>query len=327
MSRWTNLKLFFVVIILLNLSACSLFKQEERAVRIGINPWPGYEFLYIANELDEFSKHDLKVRLIEFSSLADSRRALETDQVDIIGSTVIDQVYLNQKTDLDAVSFYVVDASTGGDILLAQQPITQLKQLKNKKVGIEPASLGIYEAYLALSHVGLSLADIEAVPVYQNEVAESFLQKKVDAVITFPPNSLQIMKKEPRANIIWSTRENPNKVVDVLLTSKAYAEKNRSNLITVANIFEKMRQRILAGDAMGLAMMAEHQRLSPSELTSIFANEIKVLSKEEQIPFFKAPSKLKEIYFEVESSLIEYKEFSKKKPATVIFDILDEKGN
>lgn len=312
---------FLLLLSTILFTGCNLFKEELPTIRLGINPWPGYEFLYLANELKEFENQKFKVRLIEFNSLADSRRALETGQVDIIGSTVVDQVYVNQKTQLDAVVFYIVDVSTGGDILLTQPSIQSISQLKGKKIGIEPASLGIYETHLALKKGGLTLADIEPVAVYQNAVVETFLQRKIDGVLTFPPNSLSILKKDPRANIAWSSKDAPEKIIDVLLTTKKFAEANKKHLRTITEIFEKMRLKTVSGDQGAISIMADHEHISSVEFTSILETEVKVLTPQDQIRFFHRPAKILEIYSEVEKSLIEFKEFEKAKPATVFVDI------
>ncbi len=50
---------------------------EEPAppIRIGTNPWPGYEFLHLADELGYFEEEGVEVRLVELTSNGDVRRA------------------------------------------------------------------------------------------------------------------------------------------------------------------------------------------------------------------------------------------------------------
>ncbi len=49
-------------------------------LRVGLNPWPGYEVLFIAEHVDYFRDEGVAVRLIEFTSLSDCRRAYERDR-------------------------------------------------------------------------------------------------------------------------------------------------------------------------------------------------------------------------------------------------------
>ena len=64
--------------------------EKPTTLRVGINPWPGYEFLYLAQEKGFYRDAGLDVRLVEFSSLADTRRAYERGQINAIGTTVIE---------------------------------------------------------------------------------------------------------------------------------------------------------------------------------------------------------------------------------------------
>lgn len=63
--------------------------RREPVLRVGINPAPGYELIFLAEEKGFFRDEGLAVRLVEFTCLADCRRAFERGQVDVIGSSVV----------------------------------------------------------------------------------------------------------------------------------------------------------------------------------------------------------------------------------------------
>lgn len=42
-------------------------------LRVGLNSWPGYEFLYLAQEKGYFREEEVDVRIVEFMSLSDAR--------------------------------------------------------------------------------------------------------------------------------------------------------------------------------------------------------------------------------------------------------------
>ena len=73
------LRSLFIAVILL-LSACR--ETPNPPLRIAINPWPGYEFLYLAERLKLFEAEGVEVRILQFSSLNDSRRAFELGKAD-----------------------------------------------------------------------------------------------------------------------------------------------------------------------------------------------------------------------------------------------------
>jgi ABC-type nitrate/sulfonate/bicarbonate transport system substrate-binding protein len=64
-------------------------QRREPVLRVGINPAPGYELIFLAEEKGFFRDEGLAVRLVEFTCLADCRRAFERGQVDVIGSSAV----------------------------------------------------------------------------------------------------------------------------------------------------------------------------------------------------------------------------------------------
>jgi len=68
-------------------SACTDVEQAE-PLRIGFNPWPGYEFIYLAKVKGFYEANDIDVKLVELNALGDVRRAFERGQIDIMASTM-----------------------------------------------------------------------------------------------------------------------------------------------------------------------------------------------------------------------------------------------
>jgi len=66
--------------LLLLLSACSPPPPEP--LRVAINPWPGFEYLYLAEQLKLFEAEGVQVKVLQFGSAHDSSRAYEQGQVD-----------------------------------------------------------------------------------------------------------------------------------------------------------------------------------------------------------------------------------------------------
>ena len=62
--------------------------RHEGPIRIGINAWPGNEFLFLAQEKGFFAAQGVDVRLIEYSSLGDVRRAFDRGQIDGMTGTI-----------------------------------------------------------------------------------------------------------------------------------------------------------------------------------------------------------------------------------------------
>jgi len=58
-------------------------------LRVGINPTPGAELIFLAEEKGFYRAEGIEVRLVEFTCLSDCRRAYERGLVDVVGSAAV----------------------------------------------------------------------------------------------------------------------------------------------------------------------------------------------------------------------------------------------
>ncbi len=206
-------KIILPLVFVILLSGC--FGEEKPAIRIGINAWPGYEFLFLAREKGFFKKHDVKIELVELTSLGDVRLAFERKQVDGMASTLIEVIETRGRTDQKAQVFLIADYSEGGDVIVGLKPDQSIADLKGKRVGSELASLNIFVLTRALEKAGLSITDIEIVPMDQSVMLDALKKEEVSAVVTYPPTLSDILSLE-QSHALFTSREIPGEVVDVL---------------------------------------------------------------------------------------------------------------
>jgi len=143
---------------------------------VGLNAWPGYEFLYLAQEEGYFRDEGLDVRVVEFCFLSDARRAYERGQIDILGTTVIEVLQIRDNRLREPQIVQVVDCSDGADVIIARPGFASGASLKGARVGVELASLGIYVLIRRLEKSGLSFADVETVFMDQLSMEEAFVE-------------------------------------------------------------------------------------------------------------------------------------------------------
>ena len=139
------------------LAAC--LDRSDEPIRIGINPWPGYEPLFLAHTQGFFEEEGVTVELVEFSSLGDVRRAFERGQVDGMASSLIEVIQANERSAREPRVFLIVDFSAGADVLVVDQSIKTLQDLKGKRIAAEAASLSMF---IVAQRQGIGRADFEA---------------------------------------------------------------------------------------------------------------------------------------------------------------------
>lgn len=269
-----------IVLLSIGLASCTFKKQESTKLRIGMNAWPGYEYLYLAKELGYFSDEGIDVSLVEFSSLADTRRAFERGLVDIIGSTTVEMVFIKHQSVRPPVIVYVADESSGADVILAQKGFSDLNSLRGKKIGVELGSLTIYMLHLALRASGLNLGDVKLVPVDQSTMVSFFRDKQVDAVVTYPPMSMKVLSLG--ANTLFTSKQIPGKLLDVIVMDARQIKEQPGLAEKIERIFDRAVQFSLQNPSEAYAKMAKREGVSSDSFRQIVENEIKIFSKNDQ---------------------------------------------
>ena len=72
-----------------------LSARRPRPVMVAITSWPGYEYLYLAEQKNLASRLRIDLRIEQFSSLQDQRRAFSSGAVDVIATTVPEAIAIS----------------------------------------------------------------------------------------------------------------------------------------------------------------------------------------------------------------------------------------
>lgn len=168
------------------LSACQ--NEHRPALRIATNPWPGYEFLHLAQMLGYYEEYGVQVKLLELASLNDARVSFERGQADGFTGTLIEVLMARQFSSRQPRIVLVTDYSNGGDLLIAKASIADLDGLREKRVGVEPGTLNLYLLQRALETQGMKLSDVQLVGMNQEAMAPAMAADELDAAVTYPPS-------------------------------------------------------------------------------------------------------------------------------------------
>lgn len=208
----------FIFLTLILLFSCS--DPQKKPIKIAINPWPGYEFLYLAQRLDLYKKANLQVEIIQVSTLADGQRAYLNGLVDGFASTLVEAVQVEALGAPPLEIVLLADYSNGGDVILANKTFTSINDLKGATIGCEVNSLGLYFLARALEKYNLSISDVSIKNVEQSQGLDALNSKEIDAFISYPPYSLKVLA-DPQYQQIFSSAAIPTDILDVVSISKA----------------------------------------------------------------------------------------------------------
>lgn len=207
--------------------ACLLFivacTPIEQPVRLGtFGGWPGYEPLYLAQDLGYLNEK--RVRLVDYSSSTPLQNDFAHGVIEAATLTLDESVRLiSRRPDLTIV--LLLDESRGADALLTRAGILSIQMLRGKKVGVEPSGVGAYLLGRALEKSGMMPGDILPVPVRFDEHERAFLEGEIDAVATFEPVKSRLTQRG--AVNLFDSSQIPGEIVDVLVVRRDILRERR----------------------------------------------------------------------------------------------------
>ena len=260
-------------------------QAPDQPVTIAINPWPGYEPMYLAEVQGYFEQNGINVELVQLDSLSDVQRAYLNGHVDGMASTMIEAVQASHLGNKPLKIIMVPDYSNGGDVLIGATEFNSVAQLKGKRVGVEVSSLGIYVLHRALSKHGMTLDDVELVNTKQERALNELNAKNIDAVVTYPPFSVEILKSKGYEKLFTSA-EIPFEIIDVISVSESVL-KTQPDFVPRLRASWQMALDYMAIDpARSMQIMAEREGISVEDFEAALGDLI-VLNASQQRELFQ----------------------------------------
>ena len=289
-GQWPRRLALLVSLATLSLSfGCT--PAPSAALRVGINPWPGYEFMFLAQEKGFYRDAGLEVRLIEFSSLSDARRAFERGQIDAMGTTVVEVLQVRDQSARSPEVVQVVDYSNGADVILARPCIANSAGLRGARIGVELGSLGVYMLARGLEKNGLGLADVKLIAMDQLSMEEAFRKGELDALVTYPPVSIKLLRGS-LVHPVFSSAEIPGEVLDVIAVEAQINRERPADVAKFLRAFERAIAYTEQNPQEAYRIMAAREGLTPAEFAMALTEGVKVLGAADQAAFLQPGGKL-----------------------------------
>ncbi|MDE3272680.1 ABC transporter substrate-binding protein [Pseudoalteromonas sp. G4] len=260
------------------LSACS--KPANPTIKLAINPWPGYEFLYLAKEKGLYEKEGLNVEIIEAPSLAEVKRYFRQGKANAMTSTMIEAVTLAAKHQKQISIVLVADYSNGGDMILAKPNIADFSQIANKRVGVELGSLGTFFLHQALVKYNLTLNDIEMLNIEQLDASEAFDKDLIDAYVTYPPYA-NILQNDHDVKMVFNSRSIPETILDVVTVSSELLEQDPTWINRFHRVWQAALDYAEKHPLEANSIMAKREGINEDEFAAALT-DLKILAAAEQ---------------------------------------------
>lgn len=266
--------------------------EPAAPLRVGMCVWPQLEFFHLAQEKGFNRDAGLSVRLVQFSTVSDCRRAFERGQIDVMGASLIEVLQIRDQSPRSPQVIQVLDYSAGADVILARPDFSDGDSLRGARIGVEVASLGAYVLARGLEKYGLSLADVRPSSMDPQSMEAAFRNGELDAVVMYPPASTKLLR-DFKAKLLFSTADVPGEVVGLVAVEAEVAASRAADVALLMQTFRRAQAYAAQNPADANAIMGAREGLTPQEFAAALGDEgIRLVSAGEQAGFLGAGGKL-----------------------------------
>ena len=205
--------------------------QAVEPLRVGINSWPGYQPLRLADEIKGWEKNGI-IHIEQFASSSQTLAAFRAGTLDAAALTLDEALRLLEEK-IPVRVILVMDFSNGADAILGRPGIKKFSGLAGKRIGVEKSAVGGYMIMRALEKHGMKPAQVQTVPIAFDAHENAFTSGQVDAVVTFEPVRTRLLKAG--AVELFGSGEIPREITDVLVVREQTARKRFRVLKTLVD--------------------------------------------------------------------------------------------
>jgi NitT/TauT family transport system substrate-binding protein len=235
--------------------------QAQKPIRLGTNIWPGYEPLYLAQRLGLLDVE--RVRLVGYPSATDVIEAFRNGSLEAASLTLDEALTLLDK-EVPIKIILVHDVSDGADVIIARPGIETVADLRGRAVGVESTALGAYVISRALAINCVELADVRIKHLDVNQHEDAYRKGDIDAAVTFEPFRTRLLAMG--AHEIFSSRELPGEIVDVLVVRQKVYDKRMADLRHITQGWFGALAFLAQEPSEAAAEMAKRLRINPDEV-------------------------------------------------------------
>jgi NitT/TauT family transport system substrate-binding protein len=251
----------------LALGAC-LAPWQQRQVRLAIVDWPAYEYFYLASRKGIDLQQGYRLQVDQFGSLQDQRRAYSRGDVEAIATTLPEAIAICREAPARCPTIVLVlDDSNGADQVVAASRWRSVAELKGQRVGLERSVLGEFMLLRAVQGQGLKLADFKLRYDGPKALVSQLQRGVVDAIVTYAPHSDGLVA-DPRFRVLFSSRQIPGEVVDVLAVSPELLRRDSKLVAALLRTWWAARQLAAQEPQQATALMAQRQGVTPEQFIS-----------------------------------------------------------
>jgi NitT/TauT family transport system substrate-binding protein len=268
---------------------------EKGPLRIAYSDWPGWVAWEIGIQKGWFKEEGVDVDFKWFEYVP-SMEAFSAGKVDAVTMTNGDAL-VTGSSGSKSVGILMNDYSNGNDMVVAKPGIKNMAALKGKKIGVEVGFLSHLLLINALKSVGLKDTDVELVNVPTDQTPQVLKAGEVSAIVAWQPNSGQALKEVPGSKAVFTSKDVPGLIYDLLYVTPKSLSERRDDWKKVAKVWFRIADFIKKPENMDEAskIMAARVGLSADQYKALMSGTF-FLDLKGNLEHFKKGDTLMSLY-------------------------------
>jgi NitT/TauT family transport system substrate-binding protein len=251
-------------------------KPEAGTFHMGIEPWLGYGPWRIAEAKGFFKRNGLNVTITNFTTDDQINAALASGKLD--GANIATHTMLRLAgAGLPIKAVLLEDESESADAILAGPGIHSIKDLRGKKVAYEEGTTSDILLHHALALNGMSLKDINRVPLPAADAGAAAIAGKVDAAVTYEPYLTAALKQNKGFKLLYTAGQDPGLVGDVFVVRNDVIKSRPGQVAALVKTWNEAVQYYRQHPQESKAIITKAVGSKPGELNTAFAG-VKIYS-------------------------------------------------
>jgi len=217
---------------------CSVPALAAQPLKVGYSDWPGWVAWQVAIDKGWFKEAGVDVSF-EWFDYSASMEAFAAGKIDAVTMTNGDAL-VTGSGGAKSTMIMLTDYSNGNDMIIAKPGIKSLKDLKGKKVAVEP---GLVEHLLLLNGLkkaGMKESDVTLVNAKTNEMPQVLASADIAAVGAWQPIAGQAMTAAPGSKPIYTSADEPGLIYDALAVNPASVKARRADWQKIVKVWDRV---------------------------------------------------------------------------------------
>jgi NitT/TauT family transport system substrate-binding protein len=243
---------------------------EAGAIKMAIEPWLGYGQWHIAAKKGLFAANGLpEVEIVNFNTDADLNAALAAGQVQC-GNIATHTAMAFAAAGLPIKIIALLDVSMTADAMITDGSIASVADLKGKQVAFEEGTTSHILLNYALAQNGMTLDDIQKVPMPASDAGSALIAGKVPVAVTYEPYLTLAMQQNPKVKMLYSAGENPGLISDVFVVREDFLAEKPGQVLALLKAWDASVVDYVKDTAGGRVIISEAVGAKPEELATAF---------------------------------------------------------